>query len=141
MVVLVVIGEPSGWDRLTLDEFWAVEARGFSPVFLGTRDEGAANADTKAACREAVDLTGKTTLFDIAVLARGAAAAVGNDTGPTQMIGPTGCKTLGLYPGFSNPARHGPLGAHVTTIRKDTMAEITTDEVIAALASLPVPAV
>jgi len=104
-------------------------AKGITPVLLGTNDEADVNTAIKAVCPEAIDLTGHTTLFQIAVMARGAVAAVGNDTGPIQMIGPTGCKTLGLYPGFSNPARHGPLGANVTTIQRHTMADITLDQV------------
>src|SRR5690606_29229857 len=55
---------------------------GFTPVLLGTQDEGDVNAQIADACPEAVDLTGKTSLFQIAVLARDAALAVGNDTGP-----------------------------------------------------------
>jgi len=103
--------------------------RGYTPVLLGTKDEADVNAAIRRECPKAVDLTGKTSLFQIFVLARGAAAAIGNDTGPLQMIGPTGCRTLGLFPGFSNPERHGPLGANVHTILKPAMADIGVDEV------------
>ncbi len=108
-------------------------AQGATPVLLGTQDEAEVNAQILAACPQAVNLTGLTTLPQLAALGRAAAAAVGNDTGPVQMIGPTGCRTLGLYPGFSNPKRHGPLGTNVTTIQKNTMAEITVEEVAGVL--------
>ncbi len=107
-------------------------AQGFTPVLLGTQDDAAVNAAIAQACPQAVDLTGKTAITDIPALARAARAALGNDTGPIQMIGPTGCKTLGLYPGFSNPRRHGPLGAHVLTIQGETMDAISIDDVKAA---------
>ncbi|NBX66405.1 MAG: glycosyltransferase family 9 protein [Proteobacteria bacterium] len=115
---------------------WMVQ-KGVTPVLIGTADEVEVTSAIKAQCPEAVDLTGKTSLMQIAVLARGALCAIGNDTGPIHMIGPTGCPTLGLYPGFSNPVRHGPLGARVKTIQKKTMADITTDEVLTGLSVLP----
>jgi ADP-heptose:LPS heptosyltransferase len=114
---------------------WLVE-RGFTPVLIGTKDEADVITQIKSAVPQAVDLTGQTSLFQIAVLARGAAAAVGNDTGPIQMIGPTGCKTLGLYPGFSNPARHGPLGANVHTLQGQVMTDITITDVKTRLQTL-----
>ena len=103
---------------------------------LGTKDEADVNAKIAGECPKAINLTGKTSLFDIAGMSRWAKAAVGNDTGPIQMTGPTGCKTIALYPGFSNPARHGPLGAHVTTIQREAMGDISLDEVKAALLPL-----
>jgi len=111
-------------------------AQCITPVLIGTKDEADVTTQIKSAVPECVDLTGQTSLFQIAVLARHAAAAVGNDTGPIQMIGPTGCKTLGLYPGFSNPKRHGPLGANVQTIQGEKMADITTADVVDRLKSL-----
>jgi len=110
--------------------------KGVTPVLLGTKDEADVNAKIAGECPKAINLTGKTSLFDIAGMSRWAKAAVGNDTGPIQMTGPTGCKTIALYPGFSNPARHGPLGAHVTTIQREAMGDISLDEVKAALLPL-----
>lgn len=107
-----------------------IAAKGYTPVLLGTKDEADVNAAIAAACPQAIDLTGQTSLFQIAVLARDAAAAIGNDSGPLQMIGPTGCVTLGLFPGFSNPARHGPLGANVHTIQNTAMTDIAVLEVL-----------
>lgn len=113
-----------------------VAAMGYTPVLLGTKDEADVNAAIAAASPEAIDLTGRTSLFQIAVLARHAAAAIGNDSGPLQMIGPTGCVTLGLFPGFSNPARHGPLGENVHTIQNTAMTDIAVPEVLEKLDSL-----
>lgn len=109
--------------------------RGITPVLLGTADEAAVTGAIKKACPAAIDLTGQTSLMQIAVLARAAVCAVGNDTGPIHMIAPTGCKTLALYPAFSNPKRHGPLGAQVATIQKNKMADISIGQVIDALSA------
>jgi len=114
---------------------WLVE-KGYTPVLIGTKDEADVTAQIKSAVPQSIDLTGQTTLFQIAVLARKAAAAIGNDTGPIQMIGPTGCNTLGLYPGFSNPARHGPLGQNARSLQAQTMQDIHTDTVKHALAEM-----
>jgi ADP-heptose:LPS heptosyltransferase len=108
-------------------------AQNITPILLGTQDDASATGAIASVCPQAYNLTGKTGLFDIAVLARDARAAVGNDTGPIQMIAPTGCKTLGLYPGFSNPKRHGPIGINVITIHKDAITDISVDDVKAAL--------
>lgn len=114
---------------------WLIE-KNYTPVLLGTADEADVNAQILKSCPAAIDLSGKTTLFDIPELARDAAASVGNDTGPMQMIGPTGCKTLALYPGFSNPVRHGPLGARVKTLQKQTLADIGVEDVKDAMMTL-----
>jgi ADP-heptose:LPS heptosyltransferase len=111
-------------------------AQSMTPVLLGTSDDADVNNVIAAACLQAVNLTNQTAITDIPALARLARAALGNDTGPIQMIGPTGCKTLALYPGFSNPKRHGPLGANVVIVQGDTMDAISTDEVKAAFVPL-----
>ena len=111
-------------------------AQSFTPVLLGTKDDADVNTAIATACPQAINLTGQTSLLDIPALARNARAALGNDTGPVQMIGPTGCKTLGLYPGFSNPRRHGPLGANVVTILGETMDAISVDDVKGAMTPL-----
>lgn len=114
---------------------WLIEQK-FTPVLLGTNDDADVNAQIKKECVNVIDLTNQTSLQQIAVMARTANAALGNDTGPIQMIGPTGCRTLALFPGFSNPARHGPLGASVKTIQRNTMADITLDDVKKELAAM-----
>lgn len=63
---------------------------GLQPVVVG----GAAEADVveqiKAACPEAICLTGQTDLFDIATLGQKAEIAVGNDTGPMHLLAANG---------------------------------------------------
>lgn len=111
---------------------WLLDQK-LTPVLLGTKDDADVNLQIKKDVPGVIDLTDQTSLQQIAVMARTANAALGNDTGPIQMIGPTGCKTLALFPGFSNPKRHGPLGANVQTIQKNAMADIKPEEVRAVL--------
>jgi ADP-heptose:LPS heptosyltransferase len=108
--------------------------RGLEPVLLG----GAAEADDleaiEALAPKAVNLAGLTGFRDLVVLARGAKLAVGNDTGPMHLIALAGCPSVVLYSADSDPALCGQRGAAVTILRKENLADLTVDEVVAALA-------
>lgn len=107
--------------------------RGLTPVLIGTPAEAATTASIAAACPGARDLTGLTALDDLAALARAAAGAVGNDTGPMHLIALTGCPVVSLFSGVSDPARNRPLGSAVTVLRRDRLADLPVDEVMAAV--------
>lgn len=112
----------------------ALEHRGLAPVVVGTeRDLGAAIAEGTGA----IDLSGKTTLGDLADLGRIAKFAVGNDTGPMHLVAVAGCASLVLFSRDSDPARCAPRGRDVHVLRRADLAELTLPEVLAAL---PVPA-
>lgn len=81
----------------------ALAARGVRPVVLGTAIEKDLAATIAAACPQALDLTDRTGLAEIAGLARRAWAAVGNDTGPTHLIAAMGGPTVALFSDASNP--------------------------------------
>jgi ADP-heptose:LPS heptosyltransferase len=110
-----------------------LDGRGLHPVIIGT----AADADAAAAiCRVfpgAVNLAGKTSLLDIVLLARKAAGAFGNDTGPMHMIAATGCPVWVFFSGVTNPLRHAPKGPAVKIIRKNDLDDLVLDEVAAEL--------
>ena len=89
-----------------------------------------------AACPEAVSLAGQTNLFDIAALAREAEAALGNDTGPMHLIAIAGCPAIALFSGASDPTLCAPRGRRVTILRRESLATLAPEEVMAAL-SLP----
>ena len=114
-----------------------LQARGIQPVLIG----GAAERDTIAAIHERVpdslDLCGATSYFDIVGLARSAAGAVGNDTGPMHLIAVTGCRTVALFSGASDPALcapRGPVAEHVTVLRRAKLDDLPVAEVLAAVA-------
>ncbi len=102
---------------------------GYTPVVIGGKAEQDIADKIVQDVKGVTNLAGKTTLFDLPALASGAAAAVGNDTGPMHLIAPTGCKSIVLFSGKTNPARHGPMGQAVTVIQKDNLADLTADEV------------
>ena len=108
-------------------------AQGLVPVLLGAGDEAERNAQIAVACPQAVNLTGKTSILDIARLARRAAGAVGNDNGPMHLIAAAGCPSLVLYSHESDPALCAQRGPDVEILRRETLDTLTANEVEAAM--------
>jgi ADP-heptose:LPS heptosyltransferase len=96
---------------------------------------GPAERAIAAAIPGTIDLTGRTSLLDIAALARHAACAVGNDTGPTHLVAAAGCPTLALFGEDSDPALCAPVGGRVAVLRQRPLAALTAAEVAAAIAA------
>ena len=109
-------------NKLTVD--------GYTIVLLGTDSEKDVTSKIHELGPDCVNLTGKTSLFQITALAHNAEAAIGNDTGPMHIIGPTGCPTIALFSGHSTPKRHAPLGKNVHTIQKENIEDIKSAEVL-----------
>lgn len=122
------------WPR---DNFSALAgylaATGVTPVLIGGPAEAEDLEAIHAVCPDAIDLCGKTSLLDIAGLARRAQLAVGNDTGPMHLIAAMGCKSVVLYSQASDPALCGQRGADVTFLRKRHLIDAKVDEVLAKL--------
>lgn len=106
---------------------------GIQPVLIGTKHDVDATGIIAGLCPQAHDLTGQTTLNDVILLARDAEFAVGNDTGPMHMIAPTGCPSLVLFSGASNPIKHCPLGRSVEFIQEKDINMIRPEQVIERL--------
>ena len=107
-----------------------IDRQGIQPVILGTAAE---DSVAQAICRlhpRAINLTGRTKLPDIVLLARTAAAAIGNDTGPMHLIAATGCPSHVLFSLHSNPVRHAPVGVAVTVMQKDELSELGAEDVL-----------
>jgi len=111
----------------------ALLARGLTPAILG----GAAEAPLARAIRErapgAVDISGQTSILELASLARRAALAAGNDTGPMHLIAAAGCPALVLFSRESDPALCAPRGRSVTVLRRPSLDELAVEDVLAAL--------
>ena len=103
---------------------------GITPVLIGGPAEKELTAAIKERAPGVVNLTGKTSFFDIATLARGAVMAVGNDTGPMHMASLTGVPSLWLFSGSSNPVQSAPKGEHVYILREYNIGDISVTTVI-----------
>lgn len=108
----------------------ALTTQGIQPVILGTKDEKGITDQISKACPKALNLSEKTSLFDIVVLAKTAKFSIGNDTGPMHLIAPTGCKTLVLFSKYSDPIQSAPLGEHVQTLQHDDIAKISPSDAL-----------
>jgi ADP-heptose:LPS heptosyltransferase len=107
--------------------------RGLVPVVVGgtdARDLGRAIRDSAPG---ALDLTGQTTLDELAALARRATLAVGNDTGPMHLVAAAGCRAVVLFSRASDPALCAPRGTGVTVLRQPNLADLSPEDVIAAM--------
>src|SRR5512134_807990 len=118
--------------------------QGVQPVLIGAAAEDTLHGVIRTRCAEAVSLAGKTTLMELATLARGALVAIGNDTGPMHLTAAAGCPSVVLYSHESDPALCGQRGACVTYMGggalKDVSVEEVVDEVAAQMAVGPRPA-
>ena len=106
-----------------------VDGWGYQPVVIGTQQEADLAEQICTVHKNTLSLVGGTSLLDIALLARHAAGAIGNDTGPMHMIAPTGCPSLVLFSRHSTPHRHAPQGAHVKTHQVDELKDLKVSDV------------
>ncbi len=102
----------------------ALAQLGVTPVVVG--------AAGQASVPGAVDLTGQTTIQDLAGLASRAALAIGGDTGPIHLAGMMGCRVIALFSRFSDPVQATPVG-DVVLLREPDVRAIGVDRVTAEL--------
>jgi ADP-heptose:LPS heptosyltransferase len=105
-------------------------------VVVGTAGEARLAGAIAARSPGAIDLTGRTDLVELGALARRAALAVGNDTGPTHLVAACGCPTLALFGAESDPALCAPRGSAVAVLRHVPLAELEPRQARAALDAL-----
>ncbi|MTI09894.1 glycosyltransferase family 9 protein [Curvivirga aplysinae] len=109
---------------------------GITPVVLGTKAEEKEAQEIQAECPETISLLGKTTLFEIAALARKARFSVGNDTGPTHLAAIAGAPTLALFSHASNPDLCGQRGPEVEILRVPDLSNLPVPDVFGKLRSI-----
>ena len=95
----------------------------------GSGDEAATAAVAQAG---GIDLCGRTSLAEVAELARRAEVAIGNDTGPMHLAATAGCRSVVLFSGESDPALCAPRGPVVRALRRSNLADLTVEEVAEA---------
>ena len=103
---------------------------GLPPVLIGKNAEAAILAGIEREAPRSFNLCGRTSLDQIAALARRATCAVGNDTGPIHIAATVGCPTVVLFGPASDPKRCAPCGEAVTVLRRVPLASLPADDVI-----------
>lgn len=119
----------------------ALLGQGITPAVLGHGDEEAALAAAILnAAPGAVSLVGRTSFGDIAGLARGAALAVGNDTGPMHVAVAAGAPAVVLFSADSNPDLSAPrpirVDQPVTILREMDLGDLAVEPVVEAALAL-----
>ncbi|WP_431285292.1 glycosyltransferase family 9 protein [Humitalea sp. 24SJ18S-53] len=79
-----------------------------------------------------IDLCGRTSLRELAAIARQATVCIGNDTGPVHLAAAMGTPTVALFGADSDPALCAPRGRSVAVLRRVPISGTTVAEVIAA---------
>lgn len=133
--LLIPGAAPGGEQKQWPTEYYgklavALNNHGLTPVVIGTKLESSKATAICSLCPEAVDLTGQTGLYDLVGLARKAAYAVGNDTGPTHMIAQAHCPISVLFSNHSDPKLFGPRGKNVTILQSDDLHDLSPGDVL-----------
>lgn len=110
--------------------------KGIASVVLGTRLDHDAIKVIIGNCPTAMSLADRTPFAAIAALARKAMGAIGNNTGPMQLVAATGCPSVVLFSADGDPALCAPRGA-VACLRRDHLSDLPVEDVAAALESGP----
>ncbi len=111
-------------------------ARGQAILIAGTAADSRLAATIRQALPAAHDLTGRTTLPQLAHLLAHAALVIGNDTGPMHLATAFSRPALVLFGGASNPALTAPRypsGAWPALIAVPHLPDLPPDRVVAAL--------
>lgn len=111
--------------------------RGFTPVLTGGPEERDLVGEIAAKVAGAVDLTDRCPLLSLVGLARRSVGAVGNDTGPTHIIALSGCPTLTLFSGATEPRATGPWGEDTGFLQREPLHDLDPKDVLAAIRTRP----
>ncbi|OYV81145.1 MAG: ADP-heptose--LPS heptosyltransferase, partial [Acidiphilium sp. 21-68-69] len=104
-------------------------------VVLGTASEASLAAAIVARVPRTLDLTGRTTLPELAGTLARASLAIGNDTGPMHLAAALGIRSVVLFGGASDPALTAPRdpdGGWPAILRRPDLATLAVADVAAA---------
>jgi len=136
LLVPATSGSHGGAKTWPIERFSAVAQllvqRGFRPVIVGTAAEAHQAAQIRAACPETLDMTGQTSILDLAGLAHRASLTIGGDTGPVHLAAMMGSPTIALFSKYSDPVHATPVG-NVRLLRENRLEDLSLDRVAAVL--------
>lgn len=107
--------------------------KGLTVAAIGTKSDAQSIADIRALAPQVVDLSGKTSLKQVASLARGAEFVVGNDTGPTHLAAAVGARTVALMSDQVDPYWSCPRGPQTMWLQGSPLAKLSVERVMACL--------
>lgn len=137
--ILIVPGSaPTRLEKRWPSSYYANVAKkladsGYKTLILGSPEEKPLAQEIALNLPEAIDLTGKTSLFQIIELSRKAKLAIGNDTGPMHLIAATSCPCIVLFSGNSYPHKHAPKGEDISVLQEKNLEDLSPDLVFEIL--------
>ena len=111
---------------------------GMRPILVGNIEDSSIIAAVTERVDTAVNLSGRTSLLQLAGLCRRAQLAVGNDTGPMHMAVTAGVPSVVLYSNESDPRLCGQRGPVVEFLRCRELEDLSLNEVTAAVTALTI---
>lgn len=105
-------------------------------IAIGTRADHGLVTTLRGHAPHLIDMTGRTTIPQLASLMRRSVAVVGNDTGPTHLAAALGAPTLALMSDRINPVWSAPKGPCVRWVQGGPMSMLSVDKVSLALKEL-----
>ena len=89
-------------------------------VLVGSKEEKRITGSVMSAMNgQAIDLSGRTTLGQLAGVLRKADLFIGNDSGPMHLAAACGARVIGLF-GPTSPQRFGPYGERCVALRMES---------------------
>jgi ADP-heptose:LPS heptosyltransferase len=138
-VVLAPGGSSKPEKRWPIEQFAALAShfrgQGYDIVVIGGPDESALARSIQRTVGQARDLTGRTDFAQIAILGARAALAVGNASGPIQLIAASGAPTIALFSGANDPRLTAPRG-FVTILQAENLKDLPVAQVAQAAGAL-----
>ena len=101
---------------------------GIMPVIIGADNEKQDAFTIQQSCPGALSLINRTDFIQIIMLARQAAFAIGNDTGPMHLIASSNCPSVVLFSDASEPERCAPRGQDVTLVQREQLTDLGVGE-------------
>jgi len=111
----------------------ALNGKGLTCLAVGTKADSDSIAQVRSLAPAIVDLCGKTSLKQLAALARQAQIVVGNDTGPTHLAAAVGANTIALMSDKVDPLWSSPRGPHAQWLGGKPMIDLSVDEVLSRI--------
>jgi len=105
--------------------------QGIASVAVGTKADAGAISAIRSLAPEVKDLSGKTSLGQLAALARGAEIVIGNDTGPTHLAAAVGAKTIALMSDKVDPHWSAPKGLRTRWLQGTPLETLGVEDVLA----------
>ncbi len=110
-----------------------LQEKGIASVVVGTKQDAAAVSAIRAIAPGIIDLAGRTTLFQLAAVMRGATCVIANDTGPMHVAAAVGAPVLGLMSEQVDAAWNAPKGPRAKWLQGQPLSTLEVDKVLLAL--------